>query len=189
MKSLCNRRVSEWNPDTLKEIVRFVHEVHPVFAVTLSTFLHMLCGWNDDTMPTFNLFRVHLKGGMVSSFDPHNMCKNVERVTAKTGCTSWTKWTTSFEVSGFQTKTHLLQKALHFFKLITTPDFLCVHYAPFKATSSTFNPFCLHFLFFMHILIFLSYKTLKLKSIWNELWKGWKLAWYHHLTHIACSRM
>ena len=45
MKSLCNIRVSVWNPDTLKEIVRFVHEVHPVFAVTLSTFLHMLCGW------------------------------------------------------------------------------------------------------------------------------------------------
>ena len=61
MKSLCNRRVSVWNPDTSKEIVRFVHEVHPVFAGTLSTFLHMLCGWNDDTMPTFNLFRVHLK--------------------------------------------------------------------------------------------------------------------------------
>ena len=52
---------SGWNPDTLKEIVRFVHEMHPVFAVTLSTFLHMLCGWNDEIMPTFNLFRVHLK--------------------------------------------------------------------------------------------------------------------------------
>ena len=61
MKSLCNRRVSVWNPDALKEIVRFVHEAHPVFAGTLSTFLHMLCGWNDDTMPTFKLFRVHLK--------------------------------------------------------------------------------------------------------------------------------
>ena len=61
MKSLCNRRVSVWNPDTSNEIVRIVHEVHPVFAVSLSTFLHMLCGWNDDTMTTFNLFRVHLK--------------------------------------------------------------------------------------------------------------------------------
>ena len=61
MKSLCNRWVSGWNPDTLKEIVRFVDEVHPVFAVTLSTFLHMLCGWNGDIMRTFNLFRVHLK--------------------------------------------------------------------------------------------------------------------------------
>ena len=30
--------------------------------------------------------------------------------------------------------------------------------------------------------------TLKLKSISNELWKGWKLAWYHNFTHIACAR-
>ena len=57
MKSLCNRRVSVWNRDTSKEIVRFVHEVHPVFAVTLSTFLPMLCGWNDDTMPNFQPFQ------------------------------------------------------------------------------------------------------------------------------------
>ena len=48
--------------------------------------------------------------------------------------------------------------------------------------------FWLHLLFFMHLLIILSYKTMKLKSIWNELWKGWKLAWYHHFTHIACAR-
>ena len=40
----------------------------------------------------------------------------------------------------------------------------------------------------MHLLIILSNKTLKLKSISNELWKGWKLAWYHHLTHIECAR-
>ena len=57
----CNRRVSVWNSDTSKEIVRFVHKVHPVFAVSLSTFLHMLCGWNGDTMPTWNLLRVHFK--------------------------------------------------------------------------------------------------------------------------------
>ena len=58
-----------------------------------------------------------LKVGMVSSFDPHSMCKNVERVTAKTGCTSCTKWTTSFEVSGFRTKTHLLQRDFIFLNL------------------------------------------------------------------------
>ena len=62
MKSLCNTRVSGWNPDTLKEIVHFVHEVHPIFAVTLSTLLHILCGWNDDTMQPFNLFRVQFQG-------------------------------------------------------------------------------------------------------------------------------
>ena len=30
--------------------------------------------------------------------------------------------------------------------------------------------------------------TLKFKSISNELWQGWKLAWYHHFTHIACAK-
>ena len=60
MNCLCNRWVFVWNPYTSKEMVQFVHEVHPVFAVTLSTFYYMLCVWNDDTMPSFNLFRVHL---------------------------------------------------------------------------------------------------------------------------------
>ena len=36
-----------------------------------------------------------LKLGMVSSFHPHSRCKKVERVTAKTGCTSCTNWTIS----------------------------------------------------------------------------------------------
>ena len=54
-------RVDEFSsktPHTSKEMVQLVNEVHPVFVVTLSTFVHMLCGWNDDTMPSFNLFRV-----------------------------------------------------------------------------------------------------------------------------------
>ena len=79
-------------------------------------------------------------------------------------------------------------KGLQFFKLIWTPDFLCVQNAPFKATSSFFNPFWLHLLFFMHLLIIFSYKTLKLRSISYELWIGWKLAWYHQFIHIACAR-
>ena len=55
-----------------------------------------------------------LKGGMVSSFHPHSMCKKVGRVTAKTGCTSCTNWTISFEVLGFRTKTHLLHRQFIF---------------------------------------------------------------------------
>ena len=42
------------------------------FSVTLSTLSHMLCGWNYDTMPTFNFFRVYLKCFNVLWFDPHN---------------------------------------------------------------------------------------------------------------------
>ena len=28
----------------------------------------------------------------------------------------------------------------------------------------------------------------KLTRTTNDLWKGWKLAWYHHFTHIACAK-
>ena len=45
-------------------------------------------------------------------------------------------------------------KAFHFLKLIWTPDFLCIKYAPFEATPSIFNPFWLHLLFFMDLVIF-----------------------------------
>ena len=58
------------------------------------------------------------KLGMVSSFHPHSMCKRVERVTAKTGCTLCTNWTISFGVSGFRTRTHLLHGHLIFLNLL-----------------------------------------------------------------------
>src|SRR3954468_13998923 len=64
----------------------------------------------------YNRTQKRLKHGIVSSFDPHNMCAKVERITTKTGCTSCTNWTISFKVQGFQTKTHLLQ--IHFIFLI-----------------------------------------------------------------------
>ena len=41
-----------------------------------------------------------------------------------------------------------------FLKHIWTPDFVCVQNAPFKATSSILNPFSVHLLLFMHLLIF-----------------------------------
>src|ERR1043165_1715417 len=58
-----------------------------------------------------------LKLGIVSSFDPHNMCARVERITAKTGCTSCTNWTISFKLKVFQMKTHLLQRHFIFLSL------------------------------------------------------------------------
>ena len=60
IKFLWNRWVYVWNPRTLKQMVQFIHEVHLVFAIILSTFTHMLCGSNADTMPSFNLLWVKL---------------------------------------------------------------------------------------------------------------------------------
>src|ERR1044072_7111991 len=64
-----------------------------------------------------------LKLSMVSSFDPHNMCAKFDRITAKTGCTSCTKWTISIKVQGFQTKTHLLQRNFIFLKIFQLKNF------------------------------------------------------------------
>ena len=79
-------------------------------------------------------------------------------------------------------------KAFHFFKLISTPEFVCVQYAPFEATSSIFNPFWLHLLFFMHLLIFWAKWPWNWKALQITIRKGWKLAWYHHFSHIACAK-
>src|SRR3954468_1269683 len=70
----------------------------------------------------YNCTQKTLKLGMVLSFDPHNMCAKVDRITTKIGCTSCTNWTISFKVQGFHTKTHLLQRHfifLSFFPLKT----------------------------------------------------------------------
>src|SRR3954462_14076929 len=64
-----------------------------------------------------------LKLGMVSSFDPHNMCAKVERITTKTRCTLCTNWTISFKVQGFQMKTHLLQRNFIFLSLFQLKNF------------------------------------------------------------------
>src|SRR3954467_8040258 len=58
-----------------------------------------------------------LKLGMVSLFDPRNMCAKDERITDKTGCTSCTNWTICFKVQGFHTKTYLLQRHFIFLSL------------------------------------------------------------------------
>src|SRR3954470_16028056 len=63
------------------------------------------------------LTRKMLKLGMVSSFDPHNMCAKPERITTKTGCTSCKNWTISFKVRGFHTKTHVLHRHFIFLSL------------------------------------------------------------------------
>jgi hypothetical protein len=68
-------------------------------------------------------------------------------------------------------------KGFHFLELIWTPDFLCVQNAPFKATSSIFNPFWLHLVFCMHLLIFLAkwpwnWKALQMNSEQVESWHG-----------------
>ena len=104
---------------------------------------------------------------MVSSFDPHNICAKVERITAKTECTTCTNWINSFKVRWFHTKTHLLQKKFHFSKLISTQDFFCIQHATFKAKYWNFNPFWLHLIFFMHLTIYFQLNDLEIGKGYN----------------------
>src|SRR3954471_5267941 len=71
----------------------------------------------------YNRTHKRLKLGMVSSFDPHNMCAKVERITTKIGSTSCTNWTISFKLQGFQTKTHLFQRHFIFLNLFQLKAF------------------------------------------------------------------
>src|SRR3954462_8027743 len=87
-----------------------------------------------------------LKHGMVSSFYPHNMCAKVERITAKTGCTSYTNWTISFKVQGFQTKTHLLQSHFIFLRLFQLKTFFASnmqHSKPHTENSTLLTSFAI----------------------------------------------
>src|SRR3954466_12371902 len=88
-----------------------------------------------------------LKLGMVSSFDPHNMCAKVEWITTKTGCTSCTNWTISFKVQGFQTKTHLLQRHFIFLTLFQLKTFFASNMQHSKPHTeiSTLSDFICYF--------------------------------------------
>ena len=82
----------------------------------------------------------------------------------------------------------ICDKGISFFKLILTPDFLCVQYAPFMATSSILNPFLTSFPFFMYLMIFFELNDREIEKHYKGALKGWNLAWYHNFTHIACAK-
>ena len=109
-------------------------------------------------------------------------------VMAKTGCTSCTNWTISFEVWGFWKKTHMLQRHFFYFNLFRLQTFCAfnIHHSKPHLQISTLSNFICCFHVFDD---FLSYTTLKLKNTTNELWNGWNLARYHHFTHIGCVKM
>src|SRR4051812_40417473 len=95
----------------------------------------------------YNCTQKRLKPCMVSSFDPHNMCAKVEKVTTKIGCTSCTNWTISFKVRVFQTKTHLLQRHFIFLSLFQLYTFFAfnMHHSKTHTKISTLSGFISYF--------------------------------------------
>ena len=60
MICVCKAAISVRNPYTSWEIVRFVHDVHQVFAVMISSFYHTLHVSNEDSMQSFIPFGARL---------------------------------------------------------------------------------------------------------------------------------
>ena len=105
-----------WTPDFLcvqNAPFKATSSIFNPFLLHLLFFMHLLIFFelNDPEIEKHYKWTLkRLKVGMVSSFQPHSMCKKVERLTAKTGCTLCTKRTISFKVLGFHTQTRLLQR-------------------------------------------------------------------------------
>src|SRR4051812_22558796 len=115
---------------------------------------------------------------MVSSFDPHDMCAKVERITAKTGCTLCTNWTISLKVQGFQTETRLLQRHFIFLSLFQLKTFFASNMQHLKphTENSTLSYFICYF--FMHLMIYFQLDDLEIEKGYNlnsekvETWHG-----------------
>ena len=76
-------------------------------------------------------------------------------------------------------------KGFHFLNLFELHSFSVfkMHHLKPHYQFTTLSDFICYF-----SCIYWLFKAMKFKSIWNELWKGSKLAWYHHFTHIVCAR-
>ena len=124
---------------------------------------------------------------MVSSFHPHSMCKKVGRVTTKIKCTSCTKWTVSFEVSGFHMETRLLQRDFIFWTYLNSRLFLCSK-CTIQSHIINFQPFLTSFDIFRAFTDFSAIRPWNWKALQMNSEKGWKLAWCHRFTHIAFAK-
>ena len=69
--------------------------------------------------------------------------------------------------------------SIHFMHSICTIESHIINFQPFSDFICYFHAF--HDLFWAKM-------TVKLKSTANELWNGWKLAWCHNFTHVACVK-
>ena len=117
--------------------------------------------WNWKKHYKWTLKR--LKVGMVSSFHPHSMCKKVERLTTKTGCTSCTKGQSHLKYQGF-TRELVCYKGISFsWTYLNSIVFLCSK-CTIQRHIINFQPFLTSFVIFHAFTDFLSYKTLKLKK-------------------------
>ena len=108
---------------------------------------------------------------------PHSMCKKVESLAAKTGCTLCTKRTISFEVSRFHTETRLLQRDFIFLNLFALETF-CVYKLHHSKPHIQFSTLCDFICYFSYIYWLFwairpsNWKAFEMNSEKVESWHG-----------------
>ena len=121
------------------------------FWYNLLFFMHLLiCFQSKITVKVKSTTKwalKRLKLGKVSSFHPHSMCKKVERVTAKTGCTSCTKRTISFKYRCFIWKLVCYKGISFFWNHLNSIVFLCSK-CTIESHIINFQPFLISFVIF-----------------------------------------
>ena len=81
-------------------------------------------------------------------------------------------------------------KTFHFSKIISTQDFFSIQHATFKATYWNFNPFWLHLLFFMHLMIYFELNDPEIGKHYNWTQKRLKLGMVSSFDpHNMCARV
>ena len=121
------------------------------FWLHLLFFMHLMIYFelNDPEIGKhYKWTHKRLKLCMVSKFDRHNLCAKVERIMAKTGCTSCTNWTISFKViKRVSHENSYVSKAFHFSKLISIQDFFpfIMHHSKPHNKNSTLSDFICYF--------------------------------------------
>src|SRR3954469_17365006 len=137
----------------------------------------------------YNCTQKRLKLGMVSKFDPHNMCAKIERVTTKIGCTSCTNWTISFKVGVFQTKIHLLKRHFIFLSLFQLNTF-CAFNIRHSKRHTKIQPFLTSFLFFKHLKIYFELNDPEIGKHYNCTHKRLKLGMLSSFDpHNMCAKV
>ena len=105
-----------------RDVINFQHFITP-FAI-FQSFTDLFRELNDREIENhykMNSVNVETWHGII--IHPHSICKIVERVAEKTGRTSCTKLENLFRSIRVSDENSSVTRALHFFKLIWTPDF------------------------------------------------------------------
>src|SRR3954463_15079223 len=101
------------------------------------------------------------KVGMVSSFDPHNMCAKVEKITTKMDALRVQTGPSLSKYEGF-TRKLICYKDISIFETYFNSRLYLHSICTIQSHILKFQPFLLHLIFFMHLMIYFELNDLEI---------------------------